>query len=612
MNTRPLIIAVLLLLTILFAAQHHASAREWAVQKIEGKLVAVDRKAKIATIQRADGRRLTLDYAFMTKDDLAYIKKHSKTLGPNMKGIFVELKNRASTSRCRAVLVGVNDYNEFDPLRFCKADMELLRDALPQLGLKKEDIICLTAGSDFRTHPTAKRVKKSILATLAGLDEDDVVVIALSGHGVLLDYSDRPDESFFCPQDASLDDTERTMVSISWLFKQLDKCPARFKMLLVDACRNRVKISPNLLASKGISGIKSVDGFNKSIGVESRLPKGTVMFLSCDSGEYSREDPKLGHGLFTHYFIEGLTGRADTQHRGNRDGIVSIKELREYVRFYTGEHAWRAGHYRQTPSLYTSWGRELPDFPLAQAIGQPVDFTNSIGMKFKLISASEFMMGSPEDEKARYDDEGPVHRVRITKPYYLGVHEVTQGEYEKMMGTSPWKGKKYAKEGSDYAANYISWEDAVEFCKKLSKKEGRTYRLPTEAQWEYACRAGSQTAYSFGNDSANLSSYAWWDDNADFVGKDYAHRVGQKPPNAWGLHDMHGNVWEWCSDRYDKEYYAKSPVDDPTGPTGSGRVHRGGCWDSHGGSCRSASRRRSAPGSRYSFLGIRLALVPSE
>ena len=130
-----------------------------------------------------------------------------------------------------------------------------------------------------------------------------------------------------------------------------------------------------------------------------------------------------------------------------------------------------------------------------------IDFiTNSVGMKLKLIPAGEFMMGSPADE------EGPVHRVRITKPYYLGIHEVTQGQFEEVMGTSPWKGQSAVKEGAGYAASYVSWDDAVEFCKKLSAKEGREYRLPTEAEWEYACRAGSGTRYSFGDDESGLGS----------------------------------------------------------------------------------------------------------
>jgi formylglycine-generating enzyme required for sulfatase activity len=245
---------------------------------------------------------------------------------------------------------------------------------------------------------------------------------------------------------------------------------------------------------------------------------------------------------------------------------------------------------------------------------QPVKvIENSIGMKLVRVPAGDFQMGSPKSEEDRNDTEGPVHRVKITKPFYLGVHEVTQGEFEKVMGTSPWKGKPNVKEGSDYAATRISWDDAVEFCKKLSAKEGRTYRLPTEAEWEYACRAGCQTAYSFGADSSKLGVYAWCSDNAWKIGEDYAHVVGQKRANAFGLYDMHGNVYEWCADRFDKSYYGNSPTDDPTGPTkGDRRMHRGGSWIAVASAHRSAFRGYYSPDTRYSNLGFRVALVLSE
>jgi sulfatase modifying factor 1 len=242
--------------------------------------------------------------------------------------------------------------------------------------------------------------------------------------------------------------------------------------------------------------------------------------------------------------------------------------------------------------------------------------TNSIGMKLTLIPAGEFMMGSPKSEKYHDDDEGPVHRVRITKAYYLGVHEVTQSGWKEVMGTEPWSGKTYVKEGAEYPATYISWDDAVKFCKKLSGKEGRTYRLPTEAEWEYACRAGSKTAYSFGAESSELGTYAWY---GGIVGdgncKDemYAHEVGRKRANAFGLYDMYGNAWEWCQDRYGGDYYEDSPTDDPAGPaTGSGRVLRGGGWSGIPWLCRSAYRGRPARGDRYYSLGFRVALVPVD
>jgi len=189
--------------------------------------------------------------------------------------------------------------------------------------------------------------------------------------------------------------------------------------------------------------------------------------------------------------------------------------------------------------------------------------------------------------------------------------EVTQGQWKALMGTEPWKGQefsKYVKEGANYPASYVSWDDAVAYCKKLSEKESKTYRLPTEAEWEYACRAGTKTAWSFGNDEKVIGDYAWYDKNAvEIVSEQYAHQVGLKKPNGFGLYDMHGNVYEWCHDYYGEDYYKQSSEEDPTGPTsGSSRVLRGGSWVSYTRRSRSAFRHRGDAGLRNRYYGFRL------
>ena len=163
-------------------------------------------------------------------------------------------------------------------------------------------------------------------------------------------------------------------------------------------------------------------------------------------------------------------------------------------------------------------------------------------------------MGSPKDETNRFDDEEQV-AVTLTQPFGLGKYEVTQGQWKSVMGTEPWEGQSSVQIGEDNPATYVSWDDATEFCKKLTQREstGEEYRLPTEAEWEYACRAGTTTAYSFGDDEKQLGEYAWFNGNALDVDEKYAHAVGLKKPNPWGLHDMHGNVAEWCSDWYDEK-----------------------------------------------------------
>jgi len=231
---------------------------------------------------------------------------------------------------------------------------------------------------------------------------------------------------------------------------------------------------------------------------------------------------------------------------------------------------------------------------------------NSIGMKLTLIPAGEFQMSSLESEPGR-NGEKPQHLVKITKPFYLGVYEVTQQQYEKVMGARPWQGKGYVKEGADYPASYMSHNDAVDFCRRLSKQEGVEYRLPTEAEWEYACRAGTTTSYSFGDDESQLGQYAWYRQNAWDVGDKYAHRVGQKLPNRWGLYDMHGNVREWSQGWY-ATYFSEKVVSDPLGPVqGRYPVLRGGSFSLHSSNVRSASRVNYPPDSRLNPSGFRAA-----
>jgi formylglycine-generating enzyme required for sulfatase activity len=178
------------------------------------------------------------------------------------------------------------------------------------------------------------------------------------------------------------------------------------------------------------------------------------------------------------------------------------------------------------------------------------------------------------------------------------------------MGTEPWKGQAYVREGDNYPATYVSWDDAVSYCERLSELEEETYRLPTEAEWEYACRGGMTTRYSFGDDASELPRYGWFDENADSVFEKYAHEVKQKPVNPFGLYDMHGNVYEWCLD-WSGDYTSGSLTDPVGALTGSDRVDRGGSWSGYASVCRSANRSRSDPSVRDDDLGFRLLLSPS-
>jgi len=234
-----------------------------------------------------------------------------------------------------------------------------------------------------------------------------------------------------------------------------------------------------------------------------------------------------------------------------------------------------------------------------------VDLGKGVKLELVLIPAGEFKMGSPDSDKDAFKWEKPQHRVRITKPFYLGKFLVTQEQWEAVMGGNPSDLK-----GPKKPVEMVNWEDCQKFLKRLNDKvRGERFQLPTEAQWEYACRAGSKTRYCFGDDEKQLGEYGWYEKNSGNT----THPVGEKKPNGWGLYDMHGNVWEWCQDWYGDGYYATSPTDDPMGAaTGSHRVVRGGWWFDPAGLCRSAFRGLSESGRRFEDLGLRVSLVPAE
>ncbi len=317
-------------------------------------------------------------------------------------------------------------------------------------------------------------------------------------------------------------------------------------------------------------------------------------------------------------------------------------------------------------ALFTMLGWATP--PVVSA-AEPEVITNSIGMKLVAIPAGEFMMGAEEDradtlnhfpycDPKWLDGELPRHKVRITKSFYMGQHEVTLAQFLKFYHAAnykveierdgkasygldkdgqlvesilfrPWDPRGWKIE-MDHPVIFVSWNDCAAFCEWLSKQEGKTYRLPTEAEWEYACRAGSNSRYHFGDDQEELIRFGNVADadrlksefpdttNAKILSNYVSRRdgyvwtapVGKFRPNAFGLYDMHGNVWEWCSDWYDEHYYEKSSVDDPQGPpTGSKRVVRGGGFDQSPFFLRCARRNRAEPSNRYYYRGFRAVCV---
>ncbi|MCP4110030.1 MAG: SUMF1/EgtB/PvdO family nonheme iron enzyme [Desulfobacteraceae bacterium] len=255
-------------------------------------------------------------------------------------------------------------------------------------------------------------------------------------------------------------------------------------------------------------------------------------------------------------------------------------------------------------------------------------FTNSLGMTFNLISAGTFMMGSSEDELGRESDE-TLHQVTLMQDFYMQITEVTQGQWKAVMGSNP---SYFQNCGDGCPVETVSWNDIQEFITEMNQRGEGIYRLPTEAEWEYSARAGSNTAFSNGGITetgcgydSNLDAIGWycnkscvtyaggydcsgWGGSCSSCG---TNQVGRKQANSWGLYDMSGNVWEWCQDWYGD--YPASAVTDPVGPsTGSDRVFRGGSWGGNARSCRSAGRNRSSPADRGDYLGFRLVFSPGQ
>jgi formylglycine-generating enzyme required for sulfatase activity len=239
------------------------------------------------------------------------------------------------------------------------------------------------------------------------------------------------------------------------------------------------------------------------------------------------------------------------------------------------------------------WGKD-PETEIS------LDLGDGATMDFVLIPAGEFLMGDEE-----LDNEKPIHKVAITKCFYLGKYEVTQEQWRAVMGQNP-----SAFKGARNPVENVSWIDCQKFLEKLNARHaapGERFVLPTEAQWEYACRAGATTCWSFGDDEKLLGDYAWMQQNSG----ETTHPVGEKKPNAWGLYDMHGNVWEWCADWYGERYYQNPVPTDPTGPSsGQERVLRGGAWKcAFHNLFRCAYRCSNHPGQSDMVDGFRVAKV---
>jgi uncharacterized protein (TIGR03067 family) len=331
----------------------------------------------------------------------------------------------------------------------------------------------------------------------------------------------------------------------------------------------------------------------------SRKGEKGLLTISVDPGKHRLKVEKDGFEVFGEEFeIEG---------GGTKTITAKLRRMpkKAVAAAQTGWQGWPADAPAPAIAPFDAAKAQKHQQEWADYLKIPVERANSIGMKFVLIPPGEFTMGSPSSERNREKNEAQAG-VKLTEPYYLGTTELTQGQWQTLVGTTPWKGQGSAREDVTNPASFVNADDAQTFCQKLREKEQASYRLPTEAEWEHACRAGTTTPFSFAEDDSQLMDYGWFEKNAAERGERYAHAVGLKKPNAFGLFDMHGNVWEWCADSGGETLPGGI---DPLVSNGPYRLARGGSWHGSAGLCRSAFRLGPVPYPREGNLGFRVALT---
>ncbi|MFN9717593.1 MAG: SUMF1/EgtB/PvdO family nonheme iron enzyme [Planctomycetota bacterium] len=507
----------------------------------------------------------------------------------------------ATAAEKYALLIAVAKYEYADmnkpaPLEFPEDDAKAIGQLLEAGGYTVDLLLGQAA--------TKAAINSKLQTLQSKADADGVVLVGLFGHGIEVDtvdsHGDLIKDGCFCPYDTSIREAldfkgrpvldsrgnpqvepdPDTLIRLGDLMRTLKLAKAGNRIVLADCCRT----TPN--AARGRSS------FGANFSVQD-LPDNTSLLFGCSPNEQAFEHKDWGHGAFTKCLLETI---GELSAAGPVDTAQLASQMKKRVPALVASVSPRD---RQTPKPFIT---DVVDLQLENhPDNRPQKLTNSIGQELVLIPAGTFLMGSPASEKDRSEDETQ-HQVTLSTGFYMGRTEVTQGQWRAVMGTEPWKG--YAEADDQNAASYIRWDEATEFCNQLSQKEGKTYRLPTEAEWEYACRAGTTTRFYFGDDESLLGEYEWFIGNAWDKDEKYAHRVGQKKPNPVGLYDMHGNQNEWCSDQY-AFFNNDGPLND--------RVLRGGSWASSEQLCRSAYRYKFSRADRedtsdYAWRGFRVAL----
>ncbi|MBI2192379.1 MAG: SUMF1/EgtB/PvdO family nonheme iron enzyme [Planctomycetes bacterium] len=549
-----------------------------------------------------------------------------------------------------ALLIGVSDYTGGWPdLDAVPSEMEAVEQALSLHGFQVQKVL----------NPDGDGLERAFKSFIQehGYEESNRLLFFFSGHGYTRENRQK---GYLVPADAPDPRKDekaflRKALTMNDILNWSRKMEARHALFLFDSC-----FSGTVFHSKALPEAPP--------HIQALTAKPVRQFITA--GSAGEEVP--AKSVFTPCFIKALRGEADLTKDGFITGTELGLYLLEKVKIYDAAQTPQYGKIRdpeldegdfvfavtsshvvtpppppivvdkpltpaekpsperpaasptvrveksKEPEVYTKWPFDEKEAKrrqeeTAKVLAWPVEYDEDLGggmkMRMVLIPAGEFLMGSPNDEDGRGDDELQ-HRVRITKPFYMGKYEVTQAQWKAVTGTSPSHFK-----GDENPVDMVSWDDVQGLLERLNTATLRPWEtsargrfsLPTEAQWEYACRAGSDRRYSFGDGDGPLWEYAWFDGNSDSK----THPAGLKKPNAWGLHDMHGNVLEWCQDFYGS--YPVVTAADPAGvKTGDGRVIRGGLWRDAARVCRASSRNWNKASDRDKLVGLRLVLNPVQ
>jgi formylglycine-generating enzyme required for sulfatase activity len=565
-----------------------------------------------------------------------------------------------------ALLVGVNAYDNarFPALRFAVNDAAKFAALLKKHGYSVQLLTDETQRKPTRANIEAAlgdlfgKYNRELKRTEPGkFAPGDSVLIGLAGHGVQYGPS-----AYFCPRDALLGlDQTGSLVALDRIYEALDNAPRGVKFLLVDACRND--------ATRGIRG-----GDPTAV---LQPPTGVGVLLSCSAKEvaYEHESLDQGHGVFFYHVLKGLEGAA----RDGDEPVVTWDSLRSYVKksvprkvaeLYGGDpghqqHPNEMGNLSGIPPVLVKLQGGSGDSKVREVDytypwkGQTryrrlliLDLGGGEKLELVRIPKGSFQMGSPDSDKDASGAERPQHEVELTQDFYLGKTEVTVGQFRRFVTTSGYrteaetgdgahgwdeekgewpKHKSFTwrypgfKQDENHPVVCVSYWDAEQFCAWVEKQTGVKVGLPTEAQWEYACRGGTTTRYFTGNDPESLKGYAnvadaalkrryphlSWTMVAFNDGEVFTAPVRSYNPNPFGLYDMIGNAYEWCADWYSGKAYTANKRSDPAGPSGgSSRVCRGGSWHSETPYCRASYRVGGEPAYRDAFLGLRVCRAP--